>query len=157
MASKRPSPFRIRQRKAPRKRKRLSVEVSDDNRVLLPGIEWPPNSHRYYVTALGRVYRDDGRLLAVTPQLNVNAEIIPGRRFNRSLPLAVAKAFGHKPPKRGHAWRPWVDPDGPIDLLTGRLRCSIVDIKLVPHSEIIAWRMSGKDPAKKPKTVYPLL
>lgn len=155
MPSKRPSPFRIRQRKAPRKRKRLSVEVSDDNRVPFPGIEWSPTLPRYYVTSLGRAYRDDGRLLAVSATLSVQPVV--GYWHTRSLPLAVAQAFGHKPPTRGHKWRPWVDPDGPIDLLTGRLRCSIVDILLVPHSEIIAWAQSGKDPAKKPKTIYPIL
>ncbi len=152
MVSKRP-PFRIRRRKAPRKRKRLRVEVSDRNRRPFPGVDLPDRRAKYFITALGRVYRDDGRLLAVTPNLKVQFTT----KLTRSIPLAVIRAFGHSPPTYGDLWRPWVDPDGPIDKLTGQLRCSIVDIKCVPHSEIIAWRVSGKDPAKKPKTTYPLL
>jgi hypothetical protein len=153
MVGKRPSPFRIRWRKSPRKRKRLTVVVNDANRRPFPGIDNGPHRARHFITAMGRVYRDDGRLLAVTSTLKVQFS----NRTTRSIPLAVVRAFGHQPPTRGHMWYPWVDPDGPIDKLTGRLRCSIVDIKLVPHSEIVAWAVSGKDPAKKPKTVYPLL
>jgi hypothetical protein len=110
---------------------------------------------RYYITALGRVYRDDGRLMKIEANLHVNLNRHPNTQ--KSLPKAVALAFGLKPPSYGAAWRAWVDPDGPIDPLTGRLRCSVADIVYVPHSELIAYYMSGKDPAKKPKTRISLL
>jgi hypothetical protein len=124
--------------------------LSDDNRVPFPGLTTPPNWASYVITALGRVYRNDGRLLAVDEHLNVR---LNKGRFTRSVPAAVAKAFGHPPPRYQAAWRPWVDPDGPIDPLTGRTRCSVADIKYVPHSELVAFGRTGT----KPKTSFPLL
>lgn len=156
MATKNPpKQFHPRRRKAPRKRKRLTVELTDDNRRPFPGLPVAPNLAKYYITALGRVYRDDGFLVVVSPLLKVR--LISSLKLNRSVPLAVVTAFGHAPPNYGDQWRPWVDPDGPIDPLTGQLRCSIADIRYATHSEIVAWARSGRDPSRKPKTTYPLL
>ena len=141
---KRPKPARRRGRAKPK-----SIEVSDRNRRPIPNYTPPPYAATYYVTARGRVYRDDGRMLAVRENLHVD---IGNPTKTRSLPKLVAEAFGLKPPSYGGAWRAWVDPDGPIDQKTGRLRCSIADLVYVPHSEIIAYHMSGRDPDKKPKT-----
>ena len=141
---KRPKPARRRGRAKP-----LTIEVSDRNRRPLPNFTPTPGAANYYVTARGRVYRDDDRLLSVRENLHVD---FGKPRKTRSLPKIVAQAFGLRPPSYGGAWQAWVDPDGPIDEATGRLRCSIADIIYVPRSEVVAYYMSGRDPAKKPKT-----
>ena len=150
MTTKRP-PFRLRRRQPRRRVKRLKVWLSDLNRKPFPGYSpEEPNGPRYFVTALGRVYRSDGRLVAVDSRLTVKLD--KGRK-RRSLPLAVLRAFGHKPPTYYASWRPWVDPDGPIDTLTGRTRCAISDLRIVPYSEIKVFELGGP----KPSTFYPVL
>ena len=146
--SKRPS-FRKR-RKARRKKKRLAVVISDENRKPFPGLDTPPAYAQYFVTSLGHVYRDDGRLLAVDARLMVR---LNNGRYTRSVPLAVVAAFCHTPPNYGDVWRPWVDPDGPIHPLTGRLRCSVADIRFVTHSDVVRFGRTGI----KPTNIYPLL
>lgn len=144
MPRKRPK-FRIRRRAAPRKRTRLAVVLSDDNRRPFPGIEVAPHRAQYFITALGRVYRDDGFLVAVCPKLLVR---LNAGHFTRSVPQAVAQAFGHPSPTYGDLWRAWVDPDGPVDELTGRTRCSVADVKYVTHSDLVRYGITKQKPTK---------
>lgn len=156
VASKRPSPPRRRRRPPPR-RKKLDVEISDDNRAPFPGLSIDSHKQaRYEVTALGRVYRDDGRLLAVSRHLRV---CLCSGRFAPSLPAAVAKAFGHPPPawQDQWLWRAWVDPTGPVDELTGRLSCAANLIRYVPHAEIVRYAHYGYAPKYRPTTIYPVI
>lgn len=146
---------RLTRRKPRRRHKRLWVELSDSNRRPFPGYE-PSEKHgtTYTVSAMGRVYRRDCRhddkLVAVGCRLTVKLER-GGKQ--RSLPLAVLRAFGHVPPDYAEHWCPWVDPDGPLDPLTSRLRCSIVDIRIAAHSEVVRFNRGGP----KPSTFYPIL
>lgn len=131
------------------------MELTDENRRPFPDLITADHLAKYFITALGRVYRDDGFLLTVSSELKV--QLISSMHFKRSVPLAVVRAFCHPPPAYGDMWRPWVDPDGPLDPLTGQLRCSVADIRYVTHSELVAWGRSGRNPAHKPQTTYPLL
>lgn len=131
--SKRPSPVEY------------TLDVSDDNRVPVPTVPADdPRRPRYTITPLGHVFRDDGRLL--TPAYNQNQlkVFFCANRYGRSLPKLVFLAFGH--PTLVERWRdrsdlhsydPWVDPMGPMDEATGRPRCTVHDVVLVPHAELI--------------------
>jgi hypothetical protein len=136
--------------------KRL-LDVSDDNRVAVPGlVQQREKLARYTITPLGHVYRDDKRLLTPNPGGKMNFN---GGKFSRSLALLVFLAFGK--PSLVKAWNEekrivvlgeehydvWVDPCGPTDELTGRLRCTVNDVKLVPHGELIKYGRRGVQPA----------
>lgn len=126
--------------------------VSDDYRVLFPD-HTPPSdrSAQYFLTSLGRVYRDDGLLLrprAKDLRVKFNNGVVL-----KSVPVAVYKAFGRKAPKVGrvlHAgksdvpvdpedacWRPWVSPLAPIDDKTGRRSCATRYVKLAFAGDLI--------------------
>lgn len=127
--------------------------LSDDNRVAIPGlVQLDPKLARYTITPLGHVFREDGRLLTPTSAGKINFN---GGRFSRALPLLVFLAFGRR--KYVEAWRPerksvvlddenydvWRDNCGPTDELTGRQRCTVHDVKLVPHGEVIRYGQRG--------------
>lgn len=133
--------------------KRLSshvVPLSDAHRVPVPTLPIVWNHARYTITPLGHVYRDDGRLLPPTPNLRVNFN---GNSVRRSLPLLVFRAFGHPellartgPDGDLARFDPWVEPFGEHDPATGRRRCNINDVVLVPHAELIRYGRSGRRP-----------
>ena len=108
--------------------------LSDEHRVLFPGLT-PAGvrSARYYVTPLGRVYRDDGRLLR--PHERTLKVKLNGGRVYRSVPAAVFAAFGNV--NRSKPYIAWVPEDAPIDELTGRRSCDIRELKLVKRGELI--------------------
>lgn len=137
--------------------------MSDALRVPVPGLAPLDQTRaRYSVTPLGHIYRDDGRLLTPTPagKINFNGGII-----SRSLATLVFRAFGRadliekwRPEQRdvlidGVIYDLWVDPCGPTDKLTGRRRCTVNDIKLVPHGELIIYGRRGE----YPKTLLPII
>jgi hypothetical protein len=139
--------------------KRPSLVVSDDNRVPVPGlVQDSAHLARYEITPLGHVYRDDGRLLTPTPGGKINFN---GGTVSRSLSTLVFRAFGR--PELVAMWRAdqrnvlvgevihdlWVDPCGPTDKLTGRRRCTVHDVFLVPHGEVITRGRYGRAPATK--------
>lgn len=130
--------------------------LSDDVRVAVPGLVQTRESlARYTITPLGHVYREDGRLLTPTPGGKINFN---GGRSSRSLALLVFLAFGK--PSLVKAWREeerdvlldgesydvWVDPCGPSDKLTSRRRCTVKDVKLVPHRQLIKYGRRGTVP-----------
>lgn len=136
--------------------KRPSLVISDEIRVPVPGLVPPTHNHaRYSITPLGHVFRDDGRLLTPTPGHKINFN---GGSVSRSLALLVFLAFGRKSlvkkwnaDQRNIVIRDvphdvWVNPCGPTDEQTGRLRCSVHDVKLVPHSQLIQFGQRGKIP-----------
>lgn len=146
-----------------------SLVVSDKTRVPVPGITPKTRFHaRYVVTPLGHVYRDsctrfpDGLLLTPTPAGKINFN---GGSVSRSLTTLVFRAFGRadliekwRPEQRdvlidGVIYDLWVDPCGPTDKLTGRRRCTVNDIKLVPHGELIIYGRRGE----YPKTLLPII
>jgi len=134
-------------RRATKNTKQRTMDELDQERVALPGVEGLPSAYaRYEVSAAGRVYRDDGRLL--TPSAGQNGAIkinLNGGRRSRSLPRVVYEAFATvEPPDDGRTWDPWVDPMGPLDEATKRLRISVYDVVLVPHGDLIRY---GKSPA----------
>jgi hypothetical protein len=125
------------------------VDFSDANRVPVPTLPVVWNHARYTITPLGHVYRDDGRLLPPTPNLRVNFN---GNSVRRSLPLLVFRAFGHPELLARHdggdlaKHDPWVEPFGELDPLTRRRRCTIRDVWLVPHAELILYGRYGRPP-----------
>jgi hypothetical protein len=143
--------------------KRPSLVVSDDTRVPVPGLVQKTRAHaRYFITPLGHIYREpctrypDGRLLTPNPAGKINFN---GGRVSRALSTLVFRAFGR--PELVADWREaernvlhdgtlydvWVDPRGPQDELTGRRRCTVHDVKLVPHGELISYGRRGTPPA----------
>ena len=130
------------------------VDLSDTVRVPVPGLENRPNCARYLVTPLGRVYRDDGRLLAPRSDLKVR---LNGNSRARTVPHIVTLAFGH--PLLLTRWtaddgdlrsyRAWVHPFGPKDSLTGQVRCTVNDVVLVPHAELIRFGRYGRWPTTR--------
>lgn len=119
--------------------------LSDEHRVLFPGLE-PTGLHAawYYITPLGRVYRDDGRLLkphAKTLKVKLN-----GGRVYRSVPAAVYAAFGNV--KKGALFIPWVPEDAPLDELTGRRTCDIRKIRLVHRGNLIRLAQGSIEPSQ---------
>lgn len=108
--------------------------MSDDCKVLFPNHE-PASIFRayYYVTPLGRVYRDDGRLLrphAKTLKVKLNH----GQVY-MSVPAAIYAAFGNI--DKGSQFVPWVPPDALIDELTGRRSCDVRTLRLVHHGNLV--------------------
>jgi hypothetical protein len=143
--------------------KRPPLIVSDETRVPVPGLV--PKNHNYAtytVTPLGHIYRDDGRLLTPTADGWIKFN---GGRNSRTLARVVFLAFGR--PELVAGWRVkekdvlingtphdvWVDPRGPTDELTGRLRCTVHDVKLVPHGELIKFGRRSEIP----KTQIPII
>ncbi len=123
-----------------------TLVVSDDTRKPVPTVPRnDPTQARYEITPLGHVFRDDGRLLLpVRSQNQVKMHFCGAQKIRRSLPKLVFLAFGH--PRLLARWRdrsdlynhdPWVDPTGPLDPLTGRPRCTVHDVVLVPHAELV--------------------
>jgi hypothetical protein len=122
-----------------------TLDISDRNRVHVPTVPRDdPNMPRYVITPLGHVFRDDGRLQI--PQFNETQLKVKfcDRRYARSLPKLVFLAFGHPMLIERwydradlHNYDPWVDPMGPIDPMTDRPCCTVNDVVLVPHKELI--------------------
>ena len=103
--------------------------LSDDCRAPFPGLTpRGPHCATYELTALGRVYRDDGRLLLPSPgkysRIRLN-----DRKNVRSLPKALYTLFGTKP-LPSPLWCPWILPSAPIDELTGRRSYSMKHLRL---------------------------
>lgn len=124
------------------------VPLSDAHRVPVPTLPIVWNHARYTITPLGHVYRDDGRLLPPTPELRVNFN---GNSVRRSLPLLVFRAFGHpdllaRIDSDLARFDPWVEPFGERDHLTDRRRCTVHDVVLVPHAELVRYGRSGRVP-----------
>lgn len=144
-------------RRTKKPRKKRSIEELDRDRRPLPGaVERPTRFARYNVSAAGRVRRDDGFLL--TPSYGSNGAVkinINGGRQSRSLPRVVYDAFGtlHSP-EDGKTWVPWVDPDGPLDEATGRLRVTVYDVVLVRHGDLIRY---GQNRSKPPTDRMPIV
>jgi hypothetical protein len=181
---------------------------TDDVKVKLPDYE--PKSDRaahYNITPMGRVYRDDGKLLRPHPEtLKIG---LGGGGQSRSLPRLVFRAFGrstmlyaqskrvvvtltqrfirqgqlvewpvqvsdeeqaaqqytyhcfgvrwvgeHKDENdewtltltrsgKPEWWDVWHDPEAPLDEVTGAKRCSVYDVALVPHGELIRFGQHG--------------
>jgi len=137
--------------------------LSDDVRVAVQGLVQPdPRMKRYTITPIGHVYGEDDRLLTPTPGGKINFN---GGRWSRSLALLVFLAFGK--PALVKAWREeqrdvlwegesydvWVDPCGPTDEMTDRRRCTVNDVKLVPHRQLIKFGRRGT----MPETQLPIL
>jgi hypothetical protein len=128
-----------------------TVNVSDHTRKAVPTVPVVTNLASYVITPLGHVFRCDGRLVLPyhhgnrpehRAQLSVS---LNNGRHVRSLPRLVFFAFGH--PRLIERWRdrsdlhsyvPWIDPEGPLDPLTGRTRCTVHDVLLVPVGELSA-------------------
>lgn len=131
--------------------------ITDDVRKPVPTVPYDPNRALYEITPLGHVYRDDGRLLTPTHDLKVNFR---GGHLTRSLPVLVFRAFGNEslvaswrdPESPWRRFDPWVEPLGPLDPAHGRPRCTVKDVVLVPHAELIRFGRYGR----KPKTRYPI-
>lgn len=139
------------------------VLVSDTNRVPVPTIPRDAHLPRYTITPLGHVYRDDGRLL--TPYYNGTQLKVSlcADRFRRSLPKLVFLAFGHPDLlARWHAgdlrtYDPWFNPMNPIDPATTRPVCTVHDVVLVPHKDLIAAGIRGHINPKRLRTRLPIL
>jgi hypothetical protein len=134
------------------------VVVSDTTRVPVPGVRIDAHLPRYHITPLGRVYRDDGRLLLPYYNDNQIAVSFASGRWRLSLPKLVFLAYGH--PLLIERWRddlrdhdPWLFPFGPNDELTGRTRCTVHDVVLVPRKEQIRFGMNSR----LPRTQLPIL
>ena len=121
-----------------------ALDVSDRNRVPVPTVPRPNNLAWYSITPLGHVYRCDGRL--VVPHTRPDCR----RTSTGATPLMVFLAFGH--PKLIERWQArtdlrsysaWVDPTGLIDPLTKHTRCTVHDVVLVPHGELISLGQKG--------------
>lgn len=146
-----------------RQRKRPSthhVDRSDDVRVPIPTLVAPPTAARYLITPLGHVYREDGRLRLPTPDLKMTFN---GGKSTRSLPLLVFRVFGH--PLLRERWQDpndwlsgytaWVPKFGPKDSLTGRRSCTVDDVVLVPHGELISYGRFGAAPPTRLSILEP--
>ena len=137
--------------KRPSKRPSL-VERSDAVRVPVPTLEPSPDQARYLITPLGRVYRDDGRLLTPRDDLKIR---VNGNVFCRAIPLLVFLAFAHPGLVEAREagpladWHPWVDKFGPRDDLTGVRRCTVDDVMLVPHGELVRYGRRGIVPTTR--------
>ena len=135
-----------------------ALDVSDRNRVPVPTVPRPNNLAWYSITPLGHVYRCDGRL--VVPHTRPDCRrtstgatplmVAFSNRYWRPLAKLVFLAFGH--PKLIERWQArtdlrsysaWVDPTGPIDPLTKHTRCTVHDVVLVPHGELISLGQKG--------------
>lgn len=142
-------------RPAKRPSSRHEVPFSDAHRVPLPTLERHPDYARYVITPLGHVFRDDGRLMPPREAQNGVLQLrLCGNKFARSLPLLVFNAFAH--PKLIERWHdrtdplssydPWLDRFSPRDPLTNMRRCTVHDVKLVPHAEIIRYGRYSRPP-----------
>lgn len=132
------------------------LPMTDAHRVAVPTLEEQRrvNQARYSITPLGRVYRDDGRLLVPDGNLKINFH---GGRVSRSLPKLVFLAFAHpellarwhEPADPLHVYDPWVETFGERDEVTKRRRCTVRDVVLVPHAELITFGRYGRPPATR--------
>ena len=142
------------------KRPAYRVDMTDANRVAVPTLRREHNHARYVITPLGHVYRDDGRLLV--PDANLRLKVNGGSQL-RSIPKMVFLAFGH--PALRARWEtpgdplglfdPWIEPFGEHDPLTRRRRCTVHDVVLVPHAELIRYGRSGRPPVTRLSILEP--
>ena len=133
----------------PRGRK---VPLTDERRVPFPEVPvLPAHQARYFITPMGRVYRDDGRLLKPAPATSMIR--LNGSNVDRSVPRAVFRAFGRVKPPEGETWDCWIPYGTPDDELTGRRRCSVIDVHLVPRSELVQLHTYGRYPKTLVKIV----
>ena len=104
---------------------------------------WGKRSARYVVSDLGRVYRIDkgGRkvLVPMVPHARSFKVRLNGGMFTKMVPKAVWLAFGgtQEPMRRPddptvHAhWSLRIDPNAPIDSVTGVQSCAVIHLQWV--------------------------
>lgn len=147
----------------PRRRPSLSLELypdfargpvrlDDSCRVRLPGVKPSGLGPSYTVTALGRVYRDDGRLMAVQPEKLRIA--LDSNKIDRALPRVVFEAFGNVVAPHDHYL--WVPPDAPIDELTGARSCAVNVVKLVRRGDLLRMKWGALTLEEVKELVIPI-